>query len=76
LVEKHLDQMVEKYFKKNKEWATRKEDLEHWKMAMRKVSRKYMDETLQREDFSKKFYYFLTHHNLRRAIHYGKKLSK
>ena len=43
LVEKHLEWMLEKYFKKNAEWTTRKDDLENWKTAMRFVSRKHMD---------------------------------
>lgn len=76
LVEKHLEWMLEKYFKKNADWVTREDDLENWKTAMRYVSRKHMDLTETEIEFTRKFSTFLTHHNLRRAILVGRKLSK
>ena len=74
LAEKHLNWMLENYFKKT--WEDREKDLENWKIAMRYVSRKHMDSTKTPEEFTTKFRNFLTHHNLRGAILVGKKLSK
>jgi len=75
-VERYLDAMVDKYFKKNDKWTTRKEDLEYWKIAMRVAASKYMDQSSTKQKFSQKFVNFLTHHNLRGAIIHGKELSK
>ena len=57
-------------------FENRKENLKYWKVSMRHASRKFMDSTTTKEEFSRKFNNFLTHHNLRRAINYGKELSK
>lgn len=75
LVEQHIEWMLKKYFK-DSNWKNNEEDLESWKIAMRFVSRKHMDITETESEFTSKFDHFLTHHNLRRAILVGKKLSK
>lgn len=75
LAEDLIEWMLENHFKKDG-FENREENLGYWELTMRYVSRKHMDLVTSEEDFKRIFNNYLTHHNLRRAINYGKELSK